>query len=630
MLVALICVLAVVGPTVLALEAAGATFLGGKPIAISTTPGTATVLDVTVLNGSTSPATFTLNITNVNVPVGATTFPLVPPPRDGVLATSDRVEPGKVWKPVVILTPASDAITGPYTAQLVVYSTDGSFDRQDITLTVTAPSASVSTASPSRKSGRPSEPLPGITLASERWTWPWNDTEPGPPATVQLDPDLFVKVIPGALISAEGEPATVTVDEKGVLTAQGNAAGSYKGSIGRPAQGDEKAPAKLTDVTLNIRDAWIWPFLFLLAGLLLAIGVEWLGTDFLPGIVLKGHLSEQRVRAEGARSRREEWLGDIRHPWANPERRTWRIEGESEDGRRPLLTQSILDAQEDFAATPSIEKRLEKWGRRGTETAKIDGLVTTYEWILDAQKRINERDQALARLITAWDPDLLEDYDRSGFKAEVRRTLDGGVILDGPQLDTVKVDVKAVEDLADLMKSIAESLTGLAVGPDEPVGQALWVRLARTGPSDVSGIADLQKDVADFAGSDRPVPPSLDVMMNLLAFGDDLRLGAFRAILGSTFEPPASEPLLPDMDPLVKTPQELRWALRTWNIVFAITVLVSITIVAMGTEYFAKDTFGTPGDYMRLLAWGFVGTAGVKLLGHLVGSASGLLRPSAP
>lgn len=618
----------------LAAEPAGATFLDSKPIVLNLTAGASDQpLDLAVVNGSAGSVTLTLSLVGVSLPDKVATFPVRPAPRNGVIDTQRNVVVGGTWKPVVAVS-LGEAKPGDYAAQFVVYASDGSVDRRDITLVVAAPSAdpvAPPTPSPSPLlSDGLGEPLPSIMLASERWTWPFNDTEFLSPATIKLDPSVFPKLVPGALVSEDGRLAPITIDAAGNLTASAPATGAFKGILGRLPEDKETAPAKLTDITLNVRDAWLWPLAFLVTGLAIALAVEWLSTDWLPRMNLNGRLAALRERAETLCNDRRGWLEAPEPPrWLGGNRTPLSIDGETGDGRPAVLTQAIRDATEDFTATPSAEKRSEKWGSRGSEFVKIVDTVSQYEVLLESQLRINQMFEAIeARLPDEGKPELLAILGRSGMRLEVGDALAGNVIQSASAFNATKANLEVVERHVGRAKAVADLLAGMT--PRDGFGGEivpLWLRLVQLGSSKLSEIEQLEKDVQAFAKSYRaPVPEEqVEYSFRLFAEGSMSQDELLSALLGNaTLLAPPTVPTLPDIDPLVKTPAQIRASLQTWTVLFSLIVIASVTVVAMTTQYFGKATFGTPGDYLGMLGWGFVGTAGAKLIGQLGTAATSL------
>ena len=620
-------------------EPAGVRFLDESAIAVSRKQGEASPFTLVLLNGTGQATSITLYLVAATRDDDAV-FPVSPAPGpDGRLATSPRIEVGGRWRTEISL--GSDAAApSVYAAQLVALGSDGSVARRDLTLTI-EPSLPVSpTPIPSPNSGLfLVEPLPSITLTTERSSLPWDDSSPANVVTIAADPELFDRLIPGALASEYGDLATVTVHADGRIVVVGAGPGVYKGILGRPKEGTEIAPAKFTDVTLNVRDGVAWPIVVLLTGLALAAFIEWAATDHLPKGALGVRLSELERRAKTAAANHKAQMTAAGAAWLGDDVQPFRIDGFDNEGRPAVLTAGIATAMGDFDDTPSGDKRAEKWGTRGSEFGALRSLVESFE------KSIAQRQETQVTF-----PSMRENIpeglrprlDSSGLRLAIAVALSGRVPLSIDEWNGVKENIAAVHNAVLRGNKLVNFLAALdrlipKDSPDQRTIDQLWVRLSVLDIGPLGELDQLEKDA--IALRNKVVQAAFDTSDDVALGRARLQFFLFRGTaMAEAFEPTFSQMLSsirlervatepqPPVAPILRTPEEIRSALRNWNWAFLAVVIASVVVVGLSTQYATKANFGSPNDYIILLAWGFVGTAALQLVKNFVAGAGFLRR----
>ena len=263
-------------------EPHGATFIDDQPVTISgNADGSVELNDVAVVNASGGSIHLTLALVGAELAKvvaelqlgreGDVPAPTRAPPNIGI--ASAEIAPGEIWRPKVTIH-LGHPPAGSYGGKLVAVGTDGSVARRNIVISI--PAEAIPVAFPLEgKVLR--EPLPdAISLDGVRWCGPLSGTAT---ANVQVDEALASRLTPMALVNDSGDRAVVTVEANGNVSLAGAQAGAYKGVLARGAEGEEKKPAKVAALTLNVRDGPVLPLILLVVGLAIAFALEWLSTD---------------------------------------------------------------------------------------------------------------------------------------------------------------------------------------------------------------------------------------------------------------------------------------------------------------------------------------------------------------
>jgi hypothetical protein len=613
---------------------AGATFVDEAPLIATVSPGSQYTIPVDVLNGSATPVRLSLVVLDIQVSPDESAQPMSPTPGpDGVVAKSDLIPVGQIWKTALTLTIGAGS-PGSYSGRLVVYADDGSIARRDFDITVKSPSlpspcptpAPPGSSSPAASTSSPPEgagclptvpgtvltqPFPSvITLAAERAPGGSGDS---PRANFSVDPATALTLVPAALISDTGEVATMAIGPTGVVTLVGQGPGAYKGSLARAAVGDEKAPVALADLVLDVRDGPSLAIGLLLLGLLLAVLVEWLSTDWLPGRRLDARLAEVRTDAEGSATEDQETITRMGADWPGANAEPPRIEGDA----NALLSKAITIAEEDFDDSASLDVRTSRWGVAGSEFLKLIAFVASYREVVNLREWIADQWIVFARVIPSDQRPVLE---ASGLRHEISRSLAGSSIEDEPTLNGLKSALGELDGRMDQVVTVASVLTRMALlAPNAAYERELtdlWRRLATLESGSVGEIGQIQTDAIALRRAMLEPPTTHDVIERMSLLSQSLTQ------LPAVAAPRSPTRPLPDVAPLIRTPGELRDALRAWNWLFLAILVPVVVVVVLSTLYFGKTTFGTPADYAEVFVWGFVGTTG----GTLVKLASGSFR----
>ena len=629
------------GPATAA-EPEGATFVDDSPLVDRASPGSEYTIPIVVLNGSREPVRFTLAVISITLPSDETALPVAPTlGPDGVAARSGVISKGLTWATDLTLR-VPDHSQGSYAGRLVVYASDGSIARRDFSLAIQGPSASPSPVScpmnsptasspEGSQSASPAEapcpvPTPGtvlaepfpatIIVAAERAPGSQGDA---PAASFALDPALVSTLIPGALISDDGEIATMTIAPTGEVVLVGQGPGAYKGKLARAPIDEEKAPVGLADLILNVRDGPGFAIVLLVLGLCLAIVVEWMSTDLLPGRRLDARLAELRTDAEDACSNHQRRITRLGSRWPGDNNDAPRIEGDAE----ALLTKGIVIAQKDFDDSASLDVRTSRWGINGSEFLKLVAFVTTYRAILSLRESVADEYLALITLVPLDDRSALL---RSGLRLEIYATLSGFLITDEPTLNTLKTTLENLWTRMGHVMPLAALLTRMrALDPEDADYQgaidALWVRVANLESGPLAEITQIETEALALRAAKLKVLAVRHegFLLNLL----QEPASADRVLVVSR----SRTQELPDVAPLIRTPGELRDALRAWNWLFMAILLPVLIVIVLSTQYFGKATFGTPADYATIFVWGFVGTTGGTLI-KLAASSFKFVLPS--
>jgi hypothetical protein len=619
-------------------DPAGVRFLDESALQVSQEKGETQSLELVLLNGTGQATNISLYFVAAAREDGSS-FPITPPPGgDKRLATSPEVEIGGQWTTGVTLG-SIEAVPGTYSGQFVALASDGSVARRDIRLTIDEAQATAGSASPSPKVGDVLvEPLPAITLGTERTSWPWADGEPARAVTIASAAELFDRLIPGALVSESGELATVTVGANGEILVVAAGPGAYKGLLGRPKEGTETSPAKLTDVTLNVRDDLGWPIAVLMFGLALAAFIEWAATDFFPKGALRRRLSELEHRAKSTADEHGTEILALGPKWLGGDNLDFRIHGVDAQARKAVLSDAIEIGLRDFDDTPAADKRLEKWGSRGNEFAALRTLVESYE---KAVSRRREIQSAFGEIRATVPVQLRDQLDDSGLRDAIRDALSGQTPISIDAWNAVTDRIAKVHEAATRAKQLASFLARLDdLIPIDSENQSaidrLWMRLCNLDVGTFSELDQLEKDAVALRNKvaqallEREAARAVDQPgLAYVMFGPTDVFADFvptlrRLLDALRLEATTSEPASP-VAPILPTPEEIKSSLRGWNLIFLAIVAISVVIVGLSTQYATKLNFGSPQDYLILLAWGFVGTGALQLVRNFV-SGAGFLR----
>jgi hypothetical protein len=613
----------------------GASFMITTPIEVTLSSGESRAIALDIINGSSKPVTMRLALEEQALPSGAMAYPITPEPdKSGTIAATKRsVGAHKLWRPTIKLSASQSS--GSFTAVLIVIASDGTFDRRTLSVSVQTPaavSAGPTTPPDELNATTLTEPLPTITLQVTRSAWPWDDDHPATAATLALDLSVAAKLVPGALISDDGQIATMTVNVKtGTITFVGKQPGAYKGSLARradPANKDEKTPQALTDVTLDVRDEIGAALLLLLAGLGAAIVLEWLATDVLPKRGLDRQLAALQVRAETKHQEQVTWIKG-RADWPGPEERAPRITGLPDETGNPYLVDATAKARSDFDRLASFEERKDRWGGNGSEFGKILAAADKYESLLMAQR-------ALALGWPAFVAALPEGQNRTlaahgEIDREVRAALRNGVLHTTDEIDQAlkaaddaNAAVGTITNLAGFLASI-EALNPTDAADTRALAD-LWRDVA--GMTDVEGQApaalksarDLYTKVVE-AKRDLDVPVGLQVMQFLTAQEGETfaPIDVIRQLVGPVIQRAPARTVLED---LVAASESASLTQLLINIGFAVIVSTFAIASGLSTQYFGKSTFGSVGDYLSMFLWGLGTVSAAQLVRHLPTVAS--------
>ncbi len=647
----------------------GATFVDPSPIEVTLKPGESFEATLDVVNGSAVPVGFTIRLLNLVLAPGATELPSSPQPANGgVLAvTTTDIPPGGVWTASISLSGTGGE--GTYAAQIVVQATDGTLDRRALKLTIAKAPVDAPTANPLNVP----EPYPALTLTTTR-KWFWGDDQtPADAARFYLGPDPAASVLPGVLVNENGETASIAVAQGTVVITAGGP-GTYKGAIARAPQGTEIEPKKLTDVTLKVRDEGLGAFLLMLfVAIPIGLVLEWFSTDRLPRTSLRARLADLRSRARQAARDHEGWIEEQGNAWPNQRdkgapqitagddgpvidaRLTW-LESLGMGGRRrpPVpparlyLDEASIRAESDFDALGALDTRNDRWGVKGSEYQKLFDAEAAYEkLLLGRQGLASQWAEYLARLVEARVPagqDELTLRDRARqtpLHQDVVEALTGDVLTSADAITNAKTTVETlgatVGSMADVGATLATIKSWTKPGSDSRKKlQDLWEQLATVVDPETE-LEALRKAVRTLLDTVlvglRPVRRPRRIGDTEIVVDDIRELGlTARSLVAAQTDFPLFTsvaiqlprarvtPAVRQIEEPLETPADARAAHTRANFAYAIAVGALVIISGMATQYYAKDTFGSPSDYLAVLTWGL----GAVTIGQFLKSAAGI------
>jgi hypothetical protein len=607
----------------------GATFLDGSDLDLALATGATFTINLDVINGSDKAAAYTTSILNLQTPEAGDN-PFTPTPDEsGVLArTPADIPGGAVWHQSVTVTAGA---TGLYSGELVVTGSDGTIDQRAFRLTV---SPSPGTFAGATSKGL-AEPMPAITLSIERSSWIFAEANPAPDVFFPVDPQLAPRLLPGQLITATGERADLSIAGNGYVTITAHGPGAYKGVLARQNAGGAVDPMPLADITLNVRDDWWSALILLVIALVAGMWLEWFATDGVPKASLRVRLAQLRDAADKATTSHETWLETFRH-WPG-QAGSPRITGESGMGKdldgvvteiSPYLVDASARALRDFNALGSLESRNRRWAADGEEYGKLAANEQAFESLL-----VRRQDLALAWLAFVAEmtevqkhrdgtPPLEDLVQRSDTRRAVREALGADIIATSRELerslrlvDEATATVGTLNDLAGSLWTIHALIPSASTHAEAL--DVLWAELAAmpNPATDVEPLRKAAKALLDAVLAERRTP---GVSRRAAAANEEAIAGAL------AIAPRRSAAAATTIAAIHETPRDARLSQLWTNILYGALIVTVALIVGLAAQYYGNDTFGSIGDYLGMLVWGFGGVAIGGLLKNL-GSVAAVL-----
>lgn len=418
--------------------------------------------------------------------------------------------------------------------------------------------------------------------------------------------DAAKQAFDGAAVSGPNSIARLYVGPDNSLGTIGtDRAGAYTGTV-KIGSGDA---ASSIDVTVNVRDFFVYPLLVLLLSLFLASKLDAFLSKRRPRARLQIEIERLKERARSEQKKFGDWLNGSPLP-------PWPVEGTD---RHAILIYDGADAPSALLAAgteglskfdqiESPDERDKRFGvPMGTDVAMMRDLVDHEGLLLEDAQLVSKDYGELLRL-------LPKDQAPTAIPivAHVRDA------WSGPQPKTVAefdAGLKSVEESAKDLKRLAQVLAyaNEVLADAEEAGdkfparaKALLDRLfgpATQNSDDADGVMkelrDLEGEIAK-AGSSRRTA-SLDAAVVEQVFGDQAWMGIRNRRLAR--RPRASS------ESLSKELNALEW--RYGLIGGAAVVLTGATV------YLSNATFGSLGDYVGLLLWGIGVGEAIKLARRL-------------
>lgn len=557
--------------------------LTASPLEREEARGSRSPIAIAVANTGTAPADVNLVVVSSSGPAGATPLGLAAAPAsDGTVATSPGpIAVGGLWR--VELGVDSQAPAGTYAARLIALSSTGGLATLDVAIVLRA-------ALPDRA---PAGALPTGTFDLERSVWAWFDggrVAGGGRLPIQAEGRAISEVAP--FVNGGGESLRLNVDNGALVVEAAPAAGSFVGKL--RVIGDSADPA---EVTIRLRDAIIWPALFVLAGVLGAVFADLGFSKLIPRLILRARIAELIERSRRAE---DDGIGNDRSPdWPGRGAEPVRL---FDPGPPPtgLLAHERDAALRDFElGDPDL--RESRWGVHGSEFQKLATVVERHEsFALGATAAADAWMRSRAALGSYG-----ADLDTSPLAARVADAFRGRLVLSRPEFESLAA---ARERLLAELGEIATTARALAWMAGKAAGRQPWVREVgalqrRLANLPTGSAAEKDQVVGDLRTLHARMTASDVTEAGLAAEPRDDELELF--LLNEGYGDTGGHP---ELVPLEPTSAELAAAASRANTFFVVVTAMFVVITGLTIQYFPNQGFGSIGDYATAFVWGLTAT----------------------
>ena len=510
-------------------------------------------------------------------------------------ATAANVAPGETICFAVTVQSAVKS-EGTYTGVLAAYSSDGSIDRRELPITITAPApkgeavaGALRTPLPTKVTWRGAA-MPG--LLRFLFNQPLK-------VDIPVSPQLAARDASGTLA---GTNAVVSVEDQDELNAirigDLPGAGEYTGKVSFGA-GTE------TELTLRVADHMIAFLIIVVIGLIAAFWLDRLVNRRQPRLRLLLDLQATRDEAlddQGDAMKRlvllgEKWPFGDDAPW-----QIWRGEVRQQvDRGTGLLAQRAASALTEFDAEEDAAEARKTWSYGGATLTDIRGLVRSLrELQRQAEEIARERADVVGRL-----SGLERGAFGDGVGAEAVAAMGSRLLDVDDGLEEIKKEQTRVRDL---LVAFRNALRLIEVRKNE---------LAADAPA----LAELQLQ------RDKLFRPGVnaDAIVDIIKAVNDIEPGAAADAVLDRLRGVTEEEAAAPIE--IETVQEnLRTRLARSRAATGMLAWGIVLLTALSALYVGNATWGSVPDYLVALLWGSVGGEAIKLALRLIPVGSSLGR----
>ena len=461
------------------------------------------------------------------------------------------------------------------------------------------------------------EPLPE-TLTGAAWRWTPFSSDLVSPLTIPVQADLLPFLASASLLNERGIVLRADTSSGLIEVSEANDVGIFKGTMA-DAGGD---PATIA-MTVTVADSLLVPALAILLGIGLAAVLEHWWSYWQPRLELRGRLAEWRETSKEISDAAQLDLNKLDR-WAGSDPpRALRLEGTS-NSFWTAVEKRVLDS---FERVKDGDERGKRWGVTGSESEKVAAYPDALREANDLGLSINRRWWRIlgaSDLADSW----LEEDELAG---DVRDALEGGDVTDPTDLAT---RLSKRREVARILKALDTGLSALAELrrlPDaerfarqlDACEQQLLGQPFRDEES-LKRSLDRIRDLADkILSVAEPRDDHLFLFLGIDVVPRDTALYRSLMRLATIWEPTTEGPGI-DVVPL-RSSEDIGRDLFRRNLAFGLLAAAVAFGTGIQTQYAGNATFGTPGDYLGALLWGF-GAAVVLDLARRLPSAQRLAR----